>query len=79
MKLFRKADMTLNECAKGLRISKLLHKMGIKEDGDFDKNENKFFKNINDCYQLCQTHQISPQDFVVLDYRFSQFYDHKLE
>ena len=36
MKLFRKAGMTLSECAQGMRTYKLLHKMGITEDGDFD-------------------------------------------
>ena len=61
MKLFRKAGMTLSECAEGLRTSKLLHKMEIIKDGDFDENEKNFFKFINDFYHICQTHQISPQ------------------
>ncbi|MDR4489748.1 MAG: hypothetical protein R2685_02445 [Candidatus Nitrosocosmicus sp.] len=79
MKLLRKADMTLSECAEGFRTSKLMHKIGITVIGESDMHESKFFKFVNEFYKVCQAHHISPQILAswfddLVDFTISNWY-----
>lgn len=64
MQSIRRTGMNLKQCSEGFRMHNLMKKIGIGETGDFDADESKLTKFVNEFYNTCQFHQITPRILV---------------